>query len=265
MSAVPPPLPPEVPDTDPTKPQLPVHDTRDLPAVPAPIPPLPEKPKRDHQIVSTNTSIEKSKQGHEAYLYPQRPEPIPRRNNPLHVPVWSVLLMLTMVAGCVGLTVLAVVALGGRVPPAAAPRFVILTAGATLVPQITIPPLATPTLPALQPQIASGMMLTGPTLVPVPTNTPSPTPAPEITIGAFVLVIGDRGMNVRSGPGTESTVVRVVDPGSEFIIVDGPQEANGLRWWLIASRDGSFSGWAADNDGTTDLLEVIVVPSAPTT
>jgi hypothetical protein len=262
MSAIPPPVPPELPDTDPTKPQLPVHDTRDLPAVPAPM----QKQKRDHLPVASSAFPEKPKRGQDTYLYPQRPAPPnTRRDNPLHVPVWSVLLMLMGVAGCVGLTVFGIVALGGRIPPPAAPRFVILTAGATMVPQITIPSLATPTLPALQPQSASGMMLTGPTLVPVPTNTPSPTPAPEITIGTIVVVIGDRGMNVRSGAGTENTVVRVVDPGSEFIIVDGPQEANGLRWWLIASRDGSFSGWAADNDGTTDLLEVIVVPSAPTT
>jgi hypothetical protein len=120
--------------------------------------------------------------------------------------------------------------------------------------------LASPTLPpGFEAAPAAPLALSGPTLAPV-VFTPTPTSAPRITVGSTVVVIGDRGINVRLGPGTDQGVVDVADPGDQFIVLDGPQPANGLNWWQIRSLDGSIIGWAAENDGTTDLLQAVSRP-----
>ena len=61
-------------------------------------------------------------------------------------------------------------------------------------------------------------------------------------------------LTVRSQPGTNAAVVTRVDPGREFSVLAGPQQANGFTWYQIRSDDGSVEGWAADGDGTDRWL-----------
>ncbi len=244
-------LPPELPDEDATRMQTPQDQTRYMPPVkdsrlnPPQSTALPEKPKRAQQSSnypptrrSDNTAIKK--------------------NSPLRLPIWSVLLMLMLVAGSVGCVVVAVLALGGRTAPTAPPEFVVLSAEPSIAPAVTIPSLlATPTLPPEFQQSAGGsFVLSGPTLEPI-IYTATPTPAQQITIGSTVVIIGNQGINIRNNYGTDSGIVIVAQPDEQYIVMDGPRQSNGLNWWQISDPARGITGWAAENDGTTDLFQVI--------
>ncbi|MCZ7544353.1 MAG: SH3 domain-containing protein [Anaerolineae bacterium] len=63
------------------------------------------------------------------------------------------------------------------------------------------------------------------------------------------------GLNIRSAPGTgEASTPRFVAPEeSVFVVVEGPQTADGLEWWRVEDPDDPQRyGWAARN-----YLEVI--------
>ena len=52
----------------------------------------------------------------------------------------------------------------------------------------------------------------------------------------------------------ESAYRAVIDqlranPGDQFTVMAGPQEANGYTWFQIRSDDGAIEGWAADGTG----------------
>jgi hypothetical protein len=169
-----------------------------------------------------------------------------RHENPLALPIWSVLVMLFMVCGAASCIVLGVVSLGGRSAAALPPRFMIITAAPTETVAITLPALAAPpTLPPeLQQQTSAPLSLSGPTLAPVVI---SPTPE-TIGVGKTVIVNSkESGLNIRSAPGTFNTqVLFVTDDGTLFTVVDGPAQADGFTWWKIQNpADGTQSGWAA--------------------
>lgn len=238
-------LPPELPDAEATRAQSVDDRTRNLP------------PVKDTRLIAPQVSslTEKPKRG-QSNLRAVKNTP---RSSPLRLPVWSVLLMLTLVGASAACIVFAVVALGGRDAPALPPRFVVLTAAPSPTPAVTVPSLlTTPTLPPQfqQSSAEGGLVLAGPTLEPI-IFTATPTPAPQIEVGRTVQIIGTQGINIRTNPGTENAVLDVVNPGETFVVIAGPQEANGLRWWQLADSSRNVIGWAADNDGTTDLFQVI--------
>lgn len=240
-------LPPELPDAEATRAQTVDERTRHLP------------PVKDTRLIAVQFSSppEKPKRGQ----LQERPARPPARSSPLRLPVWSVLLMLTLVGMSVACIVFAVIALGGRTAPTLPPRFVVLTAAPTATPVITVPSLlVTATLPPQfqQTSAPSGLVLSGPTLAPI-IYTATPTPAPEIAVDSTVQIIGTQGINIRTNPGTENAVLDVVNPGEIFTVIAGPQEANGLHWWQLADSSRNVIGWAADNDGTTDLFQVIAL------
>jgi hypothetical protein len=251
-------LPPELPDAEATRMQSVDDRTRDM---------APLKDARLHQS-------EKAKRGQRPVNYsakrPRQTTPPPHFmergaqsgniSSSLRLPAWSVFLTLFMVCGAVSCVVVAVLGLGGRTAPNNPPRFVIITAQPSATVAIGVPSLlATPTLPPeFQNQGAAPIALSGPTLPPV-IFTATPTPAPQITRGVVVQVIGDRGIRIRQSPGIDDTVnivLDIADPGEQFTVLDGPQDAAGLKWWQITN--GVVTGWAAQNDGTTDLLAVSV-------
>jgi hypothetical protein len=163
----------------------------------------------------------------------------------LYIPVWSVGLTLMLVCGAVSCIVVAVVGLGGRMPPAAAPQFVVITA---VVPTNTafIPDslLASPVPNQLvQTGTVPAFSLVGPTLPPVVI---SPTPE-NIAVGKAVVVSSEEsGLNVRSAPGIQNERLFVADDGEPFSVVDGPTQADGFTWWKIQSpNDPTRAGWAA--------------------
>jgi hypothetical protein len=108
----------------------------------------------------------------------------------------------------------------------------------TLPPTTTRPPV-TPTLP--------------PTPVP---PTPTPRPAPT-ALGKDVLakVTPPEGikLKVRDQASTAGKVLGELDRDAEVAIVDGPVDANGLKWWKVDNRKG-LAGWSAEGMGADKYL-----------
>ena len=94
------------------------------------------------------------------------------------------------------------------------------------------------------------------TPTPTATSTPTVTPLPlppstgKIDIGSRVQVngTGAAGLNLRAAPGTRSERVTIAAEGSLFIVAGGPQEADGLTWWLLKDETNpEREGWGAAN------------------
>jgi tetratricopeptide (TPR) repeat protein/SH3-like domain-containing protein len=79
---------------------------------------------------------------------------------------------------------------------------------------------------------------------------------PPLAIGAQATVYplsGDR-LNVRENAGRSNPIVVQLAPGVVVTILDGPQDADGFRWWKIRTPDG-MEGWAVDEaDGEQTLI-----------
>lgn len=95
-----------------------------------------------------------------------------------------------------------------------------------------------------------------PQALPTPTVTlPTPIPSPslppgEFVIGAAVQVIGveTSGLNVRDTPGRDGLPRFLAYDDDTFVLVDGPQAADGFEWWRIEDpNDPTRYGWAARN------------------
>lgn len=86
-------------------------------------------------------------------------------------------------------------------------------------------------------------------LPPTPTPRPAPTATPEpvLTIGGTARVQASDGdtLNVRSGPGRGFDIVTNLANDTLVTLTDGPQEADGFRWWKIRTADG-VEGWAVE-------------------
>jgi hypothetical protein len=87
--------------------------------------------------------------------------------------------------------------------------------------------------------------------IPLPTPIPSPSlPPGDFIIGARVQVVGveSSGLNIRSSPGYGGTPRFLAYDSDFFVLVEGPQTADGLEWWRIEDPDDpSRFGWAARN------------------
>jgi hypothetical protein len=104
-------------------------------------------------------------------------------------------------------------------------------------------------------------MIPAPTLTPLvifptssePTATTTSKPPVQtggIGIGVYVKITGTNGegLNLRTSPGTSSSI-RFLGMDSEvFLVKDGPQQADNFIWWYLqAPYDSSRNGWAAAN------------------
>lgn len=116
-------------------------------------------------------------------------------------------------------------------------------------PRVTATPVRTPTA--------------GPTVtlasIPMPTReaeptaaaTDAPTTAPTampttIGVGARVEVTGTGAsqLSVRQSASTSATRIKFVPDGTKFVVVGGPEQANGYTWWKVDDQAGTV-GWAA--------------------
>jgi hypothetical protein len=86
---------------------------------------------------------------------------------------------------------------------------------------------------------------------PQPVNRP-----PRVGDRVAVTMAGGQ-LSVRTQPGTNAALVARVNPGQEFTVQAGPQEAGGFTWYQIRTDDGSIEGWAADGDGEDRWLSPI--------
>src|SRR5687767_10475887 len=74
-------------------------------------------------------------------------------------------------------------------------------------------------------------------LIAVGLNRPEPVFAANFTPGQ-VLQVDTPSLNVRSNPGTGSSVVTVLSGGTKVTIAEGPVAKNGYSWYKIASPSG---------------------------
>ncbi len=89
-----------------------------------------------------------------------------------------------------------------------------------------------------------------------PTATYSPESLPGVvSLGMTVKVsgTGDEGLRMRSGAGTDQSVLFLANEGEFFSIIDGPVIKDSLIWWkLQGNENGQKSGWSVQ-----DYLEAV--------
>ncbi len=165
-----------------------------------------------------------------------------------YLPAWSVLLMIVTVFLVAFGIVALVISLGGTLAPDDGPRIIIITAVPTDSNSQVIegePTATTALLPAQN--VEDGALpvfaLEGPTLPPVIL---SPTPI-VIMINSQVTVTND-DVRLRPSPGTAEREIRLLSEGEPFLVIGGPQQANGITWWQVRSSiDATLTGWIAGN------------------
>ncbi len=174
-------------------------------------------------------------------------QPRDKRSSGLYLPWWSLVLMLAFV-GCVALASLALVTSleSNAQPGGGTPLVIVITSTFTVGPPAS--PTAIPIKASLTPS------------PPLPTVPPTLTlPPGDFAIGETVKVVGvgDSSLNVRSAPGTDSTVkFRALD-GETYVLKDGPQQASSDEWWFIQDLvDSSKGGWASRRFLTIAALAV---------
>ena len=79
------------------------------------------------------------------------------------------------------------------------------------------------------------------------------------SMGERVASTATQGLNVRSGPGTNSQIKIAESQGSTGTITNGPTFQDGYWWWQVNFDDGT-SGWSVD-----DWLRQVVQQSEPFT
>ena len=90
--------------------------------------------------------------------------------------------------------------------------------------------------------------------------------APRLSVNVRARVEPGPGTanNLRDTPGLAGDVIGQIPPGGQFIVLDGPQCADGYVWWQI-DRDG-VQGWTAEGDASHARywLEPLTLPVDPT-
>ena len=108
------------------------------------------------------------------------------------------------------------------------------TAEGTPAPSVT--PLTTPPVTAT------------PTASTTPAATATPTAVPELTVGGQAIV-GDTGgdkLRLRSGAGTMTQMLAILDDGTPLTLLEGPESLDDYEWWKVELTDGQV-GWVAGN------------------
>jgi hypothetical protein len=77
----------------------------------------------------------------------------------------------------------------------------------------------------------------------------SPRVGDRVTVGTL--------LSIRATPGTGATLLTQVQPNTQYTVLAGPQNADGLVWFQLRSDDGTVEGWAAEGDGTTRWISPI--------
>ncbi len=95
---------------------------------------------------------------------------------------------------------------------------------------------------------------------PPPSATPTPTPKPDLPPGTWVLAAAPEGqLHVRSGPGSQYAILRMIPNGSLLRVVQGPTWADQAPWYLVADEGQTFQGWA---NGQHLVLAPVPTPTA---
>jgi hypothetical protein len=72
----------------------------------------------------------------------------------------------------------------------------------------------------------------------------------ELKVGGSAKVANTGScLNARSSPGTSAMLVACLADGTIVKVLDGPEEASKLRWWLVQA-EGAVRGWVAEGDAS---------------
>lgn len=78
---------------------------------------------------------------------------------------------------------------------------------------------------------------------PTSTSQPTPTPTPEPAFAnRSIVAVGVGALNLRTQPGTGSTVIGELGEGARLFTIGQPQEIDGERWYRVAVVAGPYSG-----------------------
>jgi len=170
---------------------------------------------------------------------------VDHRASGLYLPWWAFAIAILVVAALTcGLWAYVLANRGGAVSalgPTPTPIFVVITSTATLAPPDGAGPAGTQD--TTNPPDATATD----TPIPLPPDTPTPAVS-TLHVGMRVTVTGTEGFGlaVRQGPGVDYTYFFVANDGEEFVIEDGPRQADDYEWWYIQDpNDENRAGWAA--------------------
>jgi hypothetical protein len=115
-------------------------------------------------------------------------------------------------------------------------------------------PTATPTTLAVatQPGPSASPTTDLPTSVPTraaptPTFTPTLVPGTVLVIGQPARISAPEGLNVRRDAGVSGDRIGRFQPNERVIVLEGPIDADGYRWWRVGTNQ--LAGWVAEGDG----------------
>ncbi len=122
-----------------------------------------------------------------------------------------------------------------------------------LIGLIWLPPSSTPSQPL---PTAIIQRLTAPPIAPPPVAAATPTSVPTATATPLVWHIGQRvvvfgtggtGLNLRQSPTLTADSAYLAHEGELFVLLRGPIESGGFRWWWLQKADDpSIIGWAVE-------------------
>ncbi len=165
---------------------------------------------------------------------PQRRATVWARPLPfVRAPIWLALLLLAVIAIAAGTFLL----LRARTGPAAPS---ITARVSATVPLATATGFGDPTA-TTPPQPTSAATVGATAVLP---------PAGTIGINGYVQVTSANGLVVRSQPSTSGQRLAVMPNGTRAKIVDGPQGANGYKWWKVtgfSAQNPALEGWCVEN------------------
>ncbi len=85
-----------------------------------------------------------------------------------------------------------------------------------------------------------------PTAVPAATSALTPTPE-GLYLGGSAIVTGTgSALRLRSDPSLQSTTLKTVSDGTPLKILEGPRDADDLRWWRLQDPVDGAEGWAVE-------------------
>lgn len=127
----------------------------------------------------------------------------------------------------------------------------------TPTPTATLTPTATQTLRPTATLLPTNTPVPVTATPVVPTATPRPAPT-ALGIGVLAKVTPPEGLKlkVRDRAGTGGQVLGELDAGAQVKIVDGPADANNLKWWKVDDGKG-LVGWSAEGSGGDTYLTLV--------
>jgi uncharacterized protein YgiM (DUF1202 family) len=135
-----------------------------------------------------------------------------------------------------------------QLPPLPTPE---PTAGPTPTPTLTLAPATPVVTPTATPELA---------VTATPVLTPTATPEggiPSPTVGGRAQVTTRyQFVNLRQDPGLGGEAIGQLANGTIVRVLEGPEEADGLRWWKVEDDEGN-TGWAAERVAGEVLLTPI--------